>query len=110
MRTQFFDPGRLRNELRLEEASRAADGLGGVTESWSEVAVLWAHLEPVSASLVSRADGLDHDITHRAILRADDRVREGMRFSKGGRVFEIRTVRDLDETGRYFVCLTRERT
>lgn len=110
MRTRFFDAGRLRHEVRLEAVTREADDLGGFAETWAEVATLWAHLEPVSAALAARADGFDHEVTHRAILRADDRLQPGMRLVKDSRVFEIRTVRDLDETGRYALCLTRERS
>jgi head-tail adaptor len=31
-----------------------------------------------------------------------------MRLTKAGRVFEIVTVHDPDETGRYLVCRTKE--
>lgn len=109
MRGKHFDPGRLRHEMRLQRAIRVPDALGGHTETWETVATHWAHLEP-SAGIVNRADGEEAEITHRAVLRADPRVKRGMRLMKGGRILAIRAVRDLDETGRYLVCLTREET
>lgn len=96
--------------MALEEPQRTSDALGGQTETWQAVATLWAHLEPASASPVRRADAEEAEITHRVVLRADDRVERGMRLVMSDRIFAIRAVRDLDETGRYLVCLTREET
>ncbi|WP_425418998.1 phage head closure protein [Oricola indica] len=109
MRGTFFDPGKLRHEMVLEEATQVADALAGHTESWQAVATLWAHLEP-AAEIVSRAGGEEAEITHRVVLRFDVRVWRGRRLRMGERVFAIRAVRDLDESGRYLLCLTREET
>lgn len=107
MRARYFDPGKLRHEMVLEEPVRVADALGGQTEDWQAVMTLWGHLEP-AASVVSRADAEEAEITHRVVLRFDTRVWRGRRLRAGERIFEIRAVRDLDETGRYLLCLTRE--
>ncbi|MAZ18398.1 MAG: head-tail adaptor protein [Ahrensia sp.] len=109
MRGPYFDPGRLRHEMVLEEPVRVADALGGQTEDWQAVAALWGHLEP-AANVVSRADAEEAEISHRVVLRFDTRVWRGRRLRSGGRIFDIRAVRDLDETGRYLLCLTREET
>ncbi|QKV18633.1 phage head closure protein [Oricola thermophila] len=109
MRGKHFDPGRLRHEMRLQRATRVPDALGGHAETWETVATLWARLEP-AAGVVSRADGEEAEITHRVVLRADARVKRGMRLVEDGRILAIRAVRDLDETGRYLLCLTREET
>jgi SPP1 family predicted phage head-tail adaptor len=110
MKTVFFDPGKLRHEMALQQAARVADALGGQTETWQTLATVWAHLAPATASPVNRADGEEAEITHRVVLRADPLVQRGMRLADGERVFAIRAVRDLDETGRYLVCLTQEET
>lgn len=107
MRGAHFDPGRLRHAVDLQQALRTPDALGGHAETWQAVATLWALLEP-SAGVANRADAEEAEITHRVVLRADGRVQSGMRLVKDGRVFAIRAVRDLDETGRYLLCLTRE--
>ncbi|WP_345900132.1 head-tail adaptor protein, partial [Martelella sp. UBA3392] len=46
MRT--FDPGAFSARLDLMAPTFTPDGQGGATESWSEVAKLWARVEPVS--------------------------------------------------------------
>ncbi len=108
MRSAFIDPGRLRTELALEAVSLTQDGQGGHAETWSEVAAVFAQLEPVSATARFGADQSLETVTHRVTLRARLGLVSGMRFRKGDRTFEIVTVHDADESGRYIVCRTRE--
>ena len=42
MATLFIDPGALRSELSLQAVTAVADGLGGFSEEWSEVATVFA--------------------------------------------------------------------
>lgn len=103
-----IDPGDLRTELALEGVTNASDGLGGQVESWSAVAALFAHLEPVAATEKFGADQTLETVTHLITIRQEQDVASGMRFTKGARIFDILTVHDPDETGRYFVCQARE--
>jgi SPP1 family predicted phage head-tail adaptor len=103
-----IDPGRFRTELVLEEVSDVSDGMGGDVENWSAVATLFAHVEPVSAKSVFGAGQTLETVTHLVTLRQGEDVRSGMRFAKGARMFDIVTVYDPDETGRYFQCESRE--
>jgi SPP1 family predicted phage head-tail adaptor len=108
MRATFIDPGLFRTELVLEAVAVTSDGLGGHVESWSEVAGLFALVEPVTATSVFGADQTLETVTHRITLRAREGLASGMRFRWGTRVFDIVTVHDPDESGRYLVCRTRE--
>jgi SPP1 family predicted phage head-tail adaptor len=83
--------------------------MGGHTESWSEVAKVFARLEPVSAQSAFQADQTTETVTHKVTLRARSDLASGMRFVLGSRAFEILTVHDPDETGRYLACRTREK-
>ena len=104
----FIDPGRLRTELVLEAASLTPDGAGGYSESWGEVALLFALLEPLRANRRFAAAQFLEEVSHRATLRFRSDVTAGMRMRKGNRVFRIITVHDPDETGRFLVCLMQE--
>jgi SPP1 family predicted phage head-tail adaptor len=103
-----LDAGLLRCELMLQQASLSPDGMGGFTESWTTVATIFGRLEPVSARSVFGADQRLETLTHHITIRQRDDVSSGMRFVLQDRIFEIITVRDPDETGRYLVCETRE--
>lgn len=108
MMTTFIDPGRMRTEVSLEAATAVPDEAGGYDESWTEVAVLFAQVEPVGASARFAAAQMLEDVSHRITMRHRAGVVAGMRFRKGTRLFMIVTVHDPDETGRYLVCLVRE--
>lgn len=108
MAVLFIDPGELRTELALEACSTLPDGLGGFTEAWTETATLFARIEPVSATSVFGAGQTLESVTHRITLRRRDGVASGMRFARAGRVFDILTVHDPDESGRYLVCKVKE--
>jgi SPP1 family predicted phage head-tail adaptor len=103
-----LDAGLLRTELTIEQASPSPDGMGGFTETWTALATVFGRLEPVSARSTFGADQRLETVSHRITIRQRDDVSSGMRFVHKGRVFEIMTVRDPDETGRYLVCETRE--
>ena len=108
MLASFINPGALRTELALEKAVRLADDMGGHAEQWNEVATVFAAIEPLAAQSRFGADKALETVTHRITLRRRNGVAGGMRFRRGGRVFEIVTVHDPDETGRYLVCRARE--
>jgi len=108
MRALFVDPGTLRSELSLQTCTTVPDGFGGHSEEWAEVATVFGRIEPVSATSVFGADQTIETVTHRVTIRGHGGVASGMRFVRQGRVFEIVTVHDPDDTGRYLVCRTRE--
>jgi SPP1 family predicted phage head-tail adaptor len=108
MRATFIDPGAMRHELSLQVPVAVADGLGGHVLTWSEVAAVSAHIEPVTAASFFGADQTVEETTHRITIRHRVGVESGMRFTCGARAFAIATVHDPDETRRYLVCRARE--
>ena len=104
----FIEPGSLRTELALEEATLSEDGANGHTEDWAEVATVFARLEPQRADMRFAGDQTLESVTHRVTLRFREIVKSGMRFRLGDRLLAIVTVHDPDETGRYLICRTRE--
>jgi SPP1 family predicted phage head-tail adaptor len=65
-------------------------------------------MEPLSAVSRFGADQTLETVTHRITLRHRDGVASGMRFRRQARLFDILTVHDPDESGRYLVCRVRE--
>lgn len=108
MRAEFIDPGAFRHELVLETALLAGDGAGGHVATWTETATFLARIEPVSAQSRFGADQTLEHVTHRVTLRMRAGVESGMRLRRRARIFDIVTVHDPDETGRYLICRVRE--
>ncbi len=105
---EFIDPGRLRTELSLRQGGIQLDELGGQMEDWAEIATVFAMIEPISARSLAGADQTQQAVSHRITMRWRGDVVVGMRLAGQGRVFDIVTVHDPDETGRYLVCRTLE--
>lgn len=104
MTTLNIDPGAFRDELSLQECQTVYDATGGYAENWNETAKLFAKIEPARASSTFDADQTIETMTHEITTRWQPGVASGMRMIKDNRIFEIRTVYDPDESGRYLVC------
>lgn len=108
MQATFIDPGALRSEFALEECVTTPDGFGGHSESWVEVATLFARIEPIVVQSMFGADQTLETATHRVTIRWRAGLKSGMRFRRNQRVLGIVTVHDPDETQRYLVCRAKE--
>jgi SPP1 family predicted phage head-tail adaptor len=108
MRTFFIDPGKLSHELQLERRESSEDDSGGLIENWVEIASVWALIEPAEAGLRLFGEQGLNELTHRITLRMRGDMTTAMRLRKGRRIFQILTMHDPDESGRYLVCRVRE--
>jgi SPP1 family predicted phage head-tail adaptor len=109
MRMSFIDPGALRRELSLQAPQATGDGMGGHELGWLEVATLFGQIEPLSQRGDFGAGQTREEHTHRITIRHRGDIASGMRLVSQARVFDIVTVHDPDESGRYLVCRVREK-
>lgn len=106
------DMKRLNRKLQLEAPVRSADGAGGFSGAWTVLGTHWGAVEPASGRL-ERGEGFararqQYAVTVRAVPPTSvSRPKPGHRFRDGGRVFDIRTVRDSSDA-RYLTCLVDE--
>lgn len=101
--------GDLRTRLTLEAPSRASDGGGGSSVSWTTVAEVWAAVRPTAGGEDYALDRVAGRISHEIVIRHRTDMRPEMRFKSGTRVFDIRAVFDPDGRGRWTKCLAEER-
>ena len=101
--------GALRCRLTLEQPGGTPDGAGGLNETWTAVATLWALIEPLDGDERFAADRTTGRVSRRIVIRHRAGVRPEMRFRLGTRLFEIRSVIDLEERHRFLECLVEER-
>lgn len=97
---------RLRHKLTLQQEVQTADGAGGYTRSWSDVADVWAEILSASGGAASGIRGgkeilfagqLQSQVTHKILLRARDGVTAGMRLLFENRAFNIVYIADTGE-------------
>lgn len=105
-------PGRLRHRLTLQQPSLSADGAGGYTRSWADVAALWAEIQPFTARDVSgerlQGERLQSRVSHRIRLRYRAGVTAEMRLTDGTRIFNIRAVTVPQEAKEMLEILAEE--
>lgn len=101
--------GELRHRLTLERLVQSADGAGGFSEGWAVEATLWGRLRPLSGSEAVHADRLSGRHAHEITIRYRSGVDPSMRFRMGARIFEIVSIENLGERGRWLRALCEER-
>lgn len=100
--------GSLRHRVTLQSAADTPDGAGGFATVWSNVATLWAAIEPLAGRERLAAQQLESPLTHRVTLRHRDGVTTAMRVKFGVRVFNIRSVVNRAERDRALELLCEE--
>ena len=99
--------------LTLEERQRVADGAGGFSDTWVVLGQLWGDVQSRTGLASEVAGGTTSRVRHRIVVRgaaegAPERPKTGQRFRNGSRIYIIDSVSELDATGIYLVCWTRE--
>ena len=103
------DPGRLKTRLAIQAPDEADDGQGGVTRSFTTVAVAWAAVTPVAlrgvgSTVEAGAEGAT--VRYRIVLRSNFALTLQHRLVDGARVYRIASIRDLDD--RRFIAVDAE--
>ena len=102
-------PGDLRHRLRLEAATRSADGGGGAIVTWALVGEVWASVKDTAGGEQIAAGGLQGHLTREVWIRYRADAAPAMRFAEGARLFDIQSVLDPDGRRRWLRCLCAER-
>lgn len=103
----------LSRELALEARRRVPDDLGGYSESWVNLGMLWAQVVAGSGRDVPGEEITLSSVPYRIIVRAapvgaEARPRPDQRFREGERYYRIIAVAERDHAGRYLTCFARE--
>lgn len=88
------DPGRLDQRVTLQQATRTADGLGGYVKGWSDVATLWARVEPLAGRERDMAQQVESPRDYRVTIRRRADVTTAHRLLWQGNALNIRFVAD----------------
>lgn len=84
-----IEAGRLRHRVRIEQLENQLDSngdviqdeeTGTVAQSWTEVATVWAAIEPLSAREFIQSQATQSQITARVIIRFRDGLNAAMRL------------------------------
>ena len=92
--------GAMRQRVTLQQESQTADGAGGYALNWTDVATVWAEIEPMSGREIRFARRLEARLSHVIALRYRSDITTAMRVSYDGRLFNIRAITNIGERDR----------
>lgn len=99
--------GDLRHRVTFQTLSRVSDNQGGFTESWSNLAEVWAFIKPVSSKERLFGQRLQYQRSHEVIIRFRNDITQEMRFLFDNRIFQIKGTRASDER-KFFLTIDAE--
>ena len=101
----------LRHVIVIEAGNAATDAGGGQTDPWASptvVASVRACITPLRGSEKLRAMQLEDSVTHKFTLRFRTGITAKHRIRFGTRLFNIRSVIDVDERSRWLEIMADE--
>jgi SPP1 family predicted phage head-tail adaptor len=101
--------GELRHRVRLQARELTGDGGGGFTESWSDLAEIWADIQPVSGNEIGLGEQLQHRISHEVMIRYRLGVQPGQRLIHDGRTLYIMGIVNPSERNAFLTLRCEER-
>ncbi len=104
----MFGIGTFRQRLYLQQENPVADTGGGTVLGWTTINTVWASVEPVQGSENSQAGKLVGSITHKIHMRYDAGITPAMRFLLGSRIFNIRSIKNIQERNRSLEIMVEE--
>ena len=94
--------------VEVQEAVQAADDLAGVPEQWQTVHKTWGDVRPLSGREYVQAQAMQADVTHIVTTRLMSGANPRQRLLIDDRVFEIESVVNVQEAGRWSQWRCRE--
>ena len=103
--------GPLRHRVTLQSQSVTQSATGAITKTWSDVATVWAQINPQSGKQFFEQVTNHEEVYSRIIIRYGTNVNSidnTWRVKYGTRIFEIEAVINWDEKDRMFTLAVRE--
>ena len=103
-----MDIGRMRHRVILQSKTSTQDETGAAIETWATERTVWGDISPLNSREYWSAQQVQSDVTHRVILRYYSGLRTDWRIKYGTRIFDIRSVINVDERDEQHILLCRE--
>lgn len=100
--------GALRHRVKIQSATEGQDSYGAVTQTWADVATVWASIEARGTRETFTASQQFATADHVITIRHRSDVTPKHRIVYGSRVFDIEGAVDPDGRKRSLVIYARE--
>ena len=89
--------GRLRHRVTIQQPSSSTNSRGGKIKSWSDLATVWASIEPLSGREIEQDFQLEPETTTRIVMRYKSGLTSNMRIKYGSRYYKILGITNTNE-------------
>lgn len=101
-----IEAGRLRHRVTIQRQTQTQNAqTGELTVAWTDVATVWAAVEPISAREFIAAQEPNAKITARVTIRYRGGIDASMRLIHRGRRYNIQGVLEDMDSGREYLTL-----
>jgi len=111
MRSKEFTvrAGELRHVLTVQTRSSTRDTYGTPVPTWTDVEPqVWGSVRPLSGKEISEGDRVNGMTTDRIQIRSGFAISHSDRIKFGTRLFNIDTIRLIDEVDKTYVIIAQE--
>jgi SPP1 family predicted phage head-tail adaptor len=105
-----MEAGTLNKRIVIQAPTRVSDDMGSFTETWGEIATVWAAMWPLSATETVQSMQTGMTISHRIRIRYRSTFRPSWRLKFGNRYFNIVSILNPSERNEYLDILAKEST
>lgn len=108
----MIDAGKMRHRIVFQrfdgERDDYGDPLQTEADNWSDVATVWAAIDPVSGREFYAAEQSQSEVTHKVRCRYRAGLDTAMRIVCGTRLFEIESIIDWEERHESLLIMCKE--
>ena len=103
-----MNSGKLRHRITIQSKGVARDSFGAEVITWLTEKTVWASVDPIFGREYFLAHQVQADVTHSIRIRYYEGLRPDWRILFGSRIFDIKSIINLEERGREMVLMARE--
>tara|TARA_Y100000114_G_scaffold44835_1_gene40538 strand:+ start:28598 stop:28927 length:330 start_codon:yes stop_codon:yes gene_type:complete len=100
--------GSMREQITIQTIGSTRDTGGGISSNYSDSQTVQASVKPVNGKEVFAQGKLQDRVTHEIMIRYNVSVTPKNRIKFGSRIFNIRSVLNVNERSRYMKILAEE--
>lgn len=109
----MISAGKRNRRVIIQQRSLTQDTSGGQVETWTDVAPVWAAIEPLTAREIVAAQAVQSEVSHSITILwqpafADPKAVAAMRIVYGTRIFNIAGSMNPEERNRELILTASE--
>lgn len=93
--------GDFKQRVSVERYTTTSDGMGGTTQTWSEVSKVWCNIIPLSGQKRLEFGKLDSTVTHEVLMRYRENISDQDRLKYNNSNYTLKFKINEGEEGSY---------